>query len=88
LDGLYEQNPGPRETGGAYADFHEEYGAFDGIGTGLGRKRFFFEKNNQKTFSTLGHGLLRQRGRFSESFFAFFFQKKEALAFVCKQRLS
>jgi hypothetical protein len=44
------------------------------------RKRFFFEKKNQKTFVTVGCGSDRAKSRRTRSFFASFFSKKEALA--------
>jgi hypothetical protein len=46
----------------------------------VSRKRFFFEKKNQKTFALGGFGLGIARAPRSRSFFASFFAKKEVLS--------
>jgi hypothetical protein len=44
------------------------------------RKPFFFEKKNQKTFSSLGHGPFERHNLLRSKRFLLLFFKKEALS--------
>jgi hypothetical protein len=56
---------------------------------GKQRKRFFFEKKNQKTFATLGRALPEGRQPEDQKVFCCFFSKKQTLlsfAFAFRQQ--
>jgi hypothetical protein len=52
-----------------------------GRAVGEGRKQFFFEKKNQKTFASLGRAYPERPKPKRTKVFCFFFSKKEVLAF-------
>jgi hypothetical protein len=56
-----------------------------------GRKQFFFEKKNQKTFVCYGQhpigSLEASAGRNEEKLFASFFQKRSASSVACRYKM-